>query len=77
MLNSLWNRISRRNWSAEGKFRLFRLALEVPAGLAGLLLWLIVRIWCLKTWDWMVCFVGYPVILAWLVTVLFSCRRDL
>ena len=76
MLRSLWNRIDHISIKPESKCLLFRIALEIPSGLAGLLLWLILRSWCLKTWDWMVCFVGYPVIAAWFFAVLFCWRHE-
>ena len=76
MLGFLWDHIEQLNLKTENKFHLFRIILEIPAGVIGLLLWLFIRIWCLKTWDWMICFIGYPVITTWLVAVLYSCRHD-
>ena len=58
MMNRLWNRIDQLKIAAEGKFRLFRTALEIPAGVVGLLVWLVIRTCCLRTCDWMLCFVG-------------------
>ena len=72
MLKNLWNRINNMGIKAEEKSRLFRIALEIPAGLAGMLLWLVIRTWCLGTPDWMLCFIGYPVMAAVFVSVFYS-----
>ena len=76
MLNFLWNHIEQLNLRAENKLRLFRIALEIPAGVIGLLLWLVIRNWCLKTWDWMICFTGYPIMTTWFVAIFYSCRHN-
>ena len=76
MLIHLWDHIDQMNIKVANKFRLFRIILEIPAGLIGLLLWLVIRIWCLKTWDWMICFIAYPVIITWLIAIFYSCRHD-
>ena len=75
MLDLLWKRINYINLQAESKFRIFRIALEIPAGLTGLLLWLIIRSRYLQTRDWMVCFIGYPIIISWFISILFICRH--
>ena len=76
MLHFLWDHIEQLNLKAENKFRLFRATLEIPAGLIGLLLWFFIRIWCLETLDWMICFIGYPIIITWFIAVFYSCRHD-
>ena len=45
----------RRHWC-------FRLLNCVTAGLTGLLAWLMIRGFALDSTDWLICFVGYPVI---------------
>ena len=76
MLGKLWNRIDRLNIKRASKYRLFRIALEIPAGLLGLLVWLLIRAHFLGTWDWMLCFIGYPLIVIHFVSVFYSCRHD-
>ena len=76
MLNHLWKRINRLNIKAAGKYRLFRFALELPAALAGLLLWWVLPFPALKVWDRMLCFMGYPVLLACLFAFLYCCNHD-
>lgn len=46
--------ISRRRWC-------FRLLNCLLAGLAGCVVWLIVRGFALDSLDWLICFTGYPV----------------
>jgi len=60
----LWSYIEEKNWTAEKKRRAAMQLLALFYGLAGLALWLIVRSWALSSWDWMVCFIGYPVMLS-------------
>ena len=76
MLNFLWNHIEHLNLRAENKFRLFRIIPGIAAGVIGLLLWLVIQNWCLKTRDWMICFIGYPVIITWFIAIFYSCRHD-
>lgn len=42
--------------------RCFRILNCIVAGLFGLILWLIVRLFALDSPDWMICFIGYPVV---------------
>ena len=76
MLINLWRCIDRINIKAESKLRLFSLALEIPAGMSGILIWLVIRIWCLRTLDWLVCFIGYPAVTAWIIAILFTYSHE-
>ena len=47
--------------SLEAREKCFLLLNCTGSGMVGLVTWLIVRIFALHTPDWMVCFIGYPV----------------
>lgn len=72
----IWNKIEDKKWKAATKYRAFLWVLGIISGAIGLILWGFVQIWTLKTLDWMVCFVGYPVIISWFVVLLYSCNHD-
>lgn len=71
----LWTYIEKKKWNAETKHRVALLILGTIYALAGFAVWLVIRIWALSTWDWMVCFVGYPVAISWFVVFLYSCKH--
>ena len=72
----IWNKIEDKNWKTATKVNAFLWVLGVLYGSIGLVVWSVVRIWALKTLDWMICFVGYPVIISWLVVLLYVCNHD-
>ena len=72
----LWNYIEDKNWKAGTKYRAFLWVLGFIFGVIGLILWSFVQLWTLKAMEWMICFVGYPVILSWFVVFLYSCNHD-
>lgn len=71
MIQKIWMYFNRKNWQAYNKFRLFRISLEIIFGIAGLLIWLVVQNRTLKTWDWMLCFIGGPIVISWFVALLY------
>lgn len=75
-MKNLWTYIEKKKWLADTKYRVALLILGTLYALAGFAAWLIIRIWALSTWDWMVCFLGYPVVISWFVVFLYSCNHD-
>ena len=75
-MSYLWNYLDRKKWTAAGKYRAALWAAGLLAGLAGFLLWSIVRIRAMDTWEWMICFVGHPVIISWFAVFFYSCKHD-
>ena len=76
MFIKLWHQINTlSNRSISTKLRLFRIILETGAGVIGFLLWLAVRSIAFSTVDWMICFIGYPIIIAWFFSILYFCRN--
>lgn len=71
-MKSLWTYIEKKKWRADKKYRAALLLFGSVFALIGFALWLIVRIWALSTWDWMVCFVGYPIAASWLAVFFYS-----
>ncbi len=62
-MHSLWilSGILTRSASLSRRRLCFRLLNCLLAGLAGGLTWLLVRSFALDSLDWLICFVGYPV----------------
>jgi len=75
-LNKIWTYIEKQKWQAETKYRIALLIFGTLYALIGFSVWLIIRNWTLSTWDWMICFVGYPVIISLIVVFLYSCNHD-
>lgn len=72
----LWTYIDEKNWRAETKFQVTLFILGILFALIGLVVWLVIRTWILSTWDWMICFIGYPIVLSWFFVFLYSCNHD-
>lgn len=68
----LWDWLDQRTWRAAAKYRMALLLLSVLFGLGGALVWSIVQIWTLKTTDWLICFVGYPVLVSWYLGIVYG-----
>lgn len=75
-MKNLWSYIDSKNWSRESKYKAAFFILGFLSALFGFIVWLVVRNWALQTLDWMICFIGYPVFLSWLVIVFYSCRHS-
>ncbi len=71
-MESLWAYIDKKKWHADTKHRVALLIVGTVFALIGLAVWLVIRIWTLSTWGWMLCFVGYPFIIAWFVGIRYS-----
>ena len=74
-MKTLWTYIEEKNWKRETKYRAFTWIFAALAACIGFCVWMILRRWVLSTWDWMVCFLIYPVILSWFAVFLYSCRH--
>lgn len=75
-MKNVWTYIGKKNWPATTKYKVAFLILGTLYALAGFATWLIIRMWALSTLDWMFCFIGYPVVISWLVVFLYSCNHD-
>ncbi len=75
-MNILWTYINQKNWTAITKYKAVSLILGALYSLVGLILWLVVRMWILSTLDWMICFMGYGMVIGWLSVFFYSLRHD-
>ena len=75
-MKRLWKYLDGKNWKMTTKFRAAMWIVGTVFALVGFCIWLIIRVWVLSTWDWMICFIGYPFILSLFVVFLYSCRHD-
>ncbi|MDO4975700.1 MAG: hypothetical protein Q4E53_00405 [Eubacteriales bacterium] len=73
-MKKLWKYIEKKNWPAEKKYRFALLLFGCLFALIGFALWLIVQNFALSSWDWMICFIAYPLMLSWIMVFLFSCK---
>ncbi len=71
----LWKYIERKSWDASKKYKMFTLFLSLISALVGLLAWVVIRPYSLSTLDWMICFMGYPVMVSLIAVFLYSCRN--
>lgn len=72
----LWMFIERKKWRSATKYKFAFLVVGTIFSIVGLIAWLIIRNWALSAWNWMVCFIGYPVIISWLVVFLYAYKHD-
>lgn len=76
-MSVLWKWISQRKLSRGNKARLFLLLNSLIYSVAGILAWLLVRKFALGTWDWALCFVGYPgFFIGYIGGFLFLCQKE-
>ncbi len=75
-MNRLWNYIDHKKWAVRTKYAAAILALGTISAFAGFALWSIVRIWALGSWDWMLCFIGYPVVISIFAFVFYAGSHD-
>ena len=59
-MSRLWKWIDEKNISKEVKAKLFLFVNSIMFGVIGLVLWVIVSGFGLNSWDWALCFIGYP-----------------
>lgn len=75
-MNTLWTLIDEKKWKPETKYAVILSILGTLFGLVGFLVWLIIKNWAFSTPDWMLCFIGYPVLLSWYIVVFYSCGHE-
>ncbi len=71
-MKRLWQYLDQKQWSAKTKYKAAFFLLAVRYALTGFFAWLIIRQWALSTWDWMICFIGYPVCIAFFVVAVYG-----
>lgn len=76
MIKLLWNLIDRKNYPIETKIKMVLLISGILYGLFGFLIWLPVHLIALDSLDWLLCFIGYPIILSCFTVVFYSCRHE-
>ena len=75
-MNRLWTYIDSKSWHEKTKYQMILLILGTVFALIGFGIWLLIRHWAFTTWDWMVCFIGYPITASMFVVFFYSCRHD-
>lgn len=75
-MEKLWKYIDQKAWTAAVKYKICLLILGILFALIGGFACLISGIFVHLTWDWTICFIGYPVIFSWFLVFFYSCRHD-
>lgn len=75
-MNRLWIYIDSKKWQEATKYKIILIILGSLFGLIGCILWLIVRSFVFSSPKWLFCFVGYPIIISWVVVLIYSGRHD-
>ncbi len=76
-MKSLCTYIDSKNWKAETKYHVALLITRLLAALAGLVLWLIIRMWMFSSPAWLICFAGYPFVIAWFLGFIYLFRNKM
>ncbi|MCR4588101.1 MAG: hypothetical protein K5682_06800 [Lachnospiraceae bacterium] len=63
-MKTLWTYINSKKWKTPNKYRFIFFISGFTGAFAGFVLWLVIHIWALSTLDWMLCFIGYPILLS-------------
>ena len=59
-MSGLWKWVDDKNISREAKTGIFLFFNSILWGVIGFVTWIFVSMFALSTWDWALCFVGYP-----------------
>lgn len=59
-MSCLWKWVDSRKHSKEVKIKIFIALNCLQFSALGFLLWLVVSRFALSTYDWAICFIGYP-----------------
>ena len=77
-MTRLWNLIDSKEFSYEGKIRIFFSLNCLLYCVLGLIVWLVVRklVPNINTWDWALCFVIYPgFFIGYIGGFIYLCRK--
>ncbi len=74
-MKSIFEYIDSKNWEAPVKCRAALWLAAAAGAAAGLVVWLLLRTWILPTVDWMLCFIGYPMLISWVVIFIYLCNH--
>ena len=75
-MKSIWNYLEEKDWKASTKFRAFLFIEALICGLIGFAVWGVIQFFALSSIDWMICFIGYPVIFSWFAVFIYTTNND-
>ncbi len=75
-MEKLWTLIKKKNWPLRKKFRIASLIIGTPFAVAGILLWLIIRLWAGCSVEWLLCLIGYPYLISYFYVYFYSFNHD-
>ncbi len=75
-MKKLWIYLDEKNLPAVNKYHLAFILYGSLSALFGFLLWSVLRIWMFSTLDWMICFIGYPVVISFVIVFICGCNNE-
>ncbi|MCR4715691.1 MAG: hypothetical protein K5656_00790 [Lachnospiraceae bacterium] len=75
-MKMLWNYIDKKNWNKEKKFKIASMIICAASAFVGLIIWRIVSIWSLNSIDWMLCLLGYPIVISLYASYIYYCNHQ-
>lgn len=75
-MSRLWKWVDDKKISRDAKTGLFLLANCIVCSVIGFTIWLIVSRFAFNTWDWALCFAGYPgFLIGYVGGLIFLCQQ--
>lgn len=76
-MSRLWRLIDNKKYSEERKIRIFLFINCLKYGVLGFLIWLVVKMFALNTWEWALCFICYPgFLIGYIGSFIFLCLKN-
>lgn len=75
-MSKLWDWVNEKNFSSVIKVRMFLLINCIKYGIQGLIVWMLISRFALNSYDWALCFTGYPgFFIGYIGGLIFLCRK--
>ncbi|MCR5784296.1 MAG: hypothetical protein K6G40_01460 [Eubacterium sp.] len=75
-MKKLWKYIDNKKWQAHAKYKYATFILCTLSALAGFILWLILKIPGFSSPKWLFCYIGYPIVIAFIAAFIYSCNHE-
>ncbi len=74
-MKQLWQWIERKSWKRNSKYQVFTLLCALISAMLGLILWGLISPFAFSSLDWMICFLGYPVVCSFFLVFFYASRH--
>ncbi len=75
-MKGLWRYIDEKDWKSMSKYKIAYLILAIISSILGFALWSVLRIWILSSRQWMICFIGYPILFSLFLVFFYGCKHE-